>query len=339
MPRWASSSTASSIPSYGVTNISPNVRGSTKRSCPPCVKVIVTWVCFGMASRDDLARSSWPDMPRWTMSALPSSSFITRYLPRRLTAVILRPSSSLVNCLRCRYRRMLRIPSTSTPLIFLPTTSRSRSRRTTSTSGSSGIRAPHRRSCRGAVVGQSLARLPIGSPAVLRTQLAPRGSRRRLLGLLLRATLAGSVRYSPEHHRRVEALGVIGTLVVHVVPRQLLEPLRGELLQSRLVVVAARPARGLGDALAEESHHHVPCCVHAAVEVHGRDNRLHRVGEDRRLLASTGRVLPLPEPQARPERDRRRDLGQHLGVDDRRPHLGELALLQHRVRQEDIVGD
>src|SRR3954463_12208169 len=253
-------------------------------------------------------------MPRCTISAFPSSSRSRMYLPRRLTAVILRPSSSLVNCLRCRYRRMLRIPSTSTPLIFLPTTSRSRSRRTTSTSGSSGIRAPHRRSCRGAVVGQSLARLPIGSPAVLRTQLAPRGSRRGLLGLLLRATLAGSVRYSPEHHGRVEALRVVGTLVVHVVARQLLEPLSGELLQARLVVVAARPARGLRDALAHETHDDVAGRGHPAVEVDGRDDRLHRVGEDRRLLPASGCVLALAEAQARPERDRRRDLGQDLGV-------------------------
>src|SRR3954463_194168 len=312
MPRCASSSTASSIPSYGVTNISPNVRGSTNRSCPPCVNVMVTCVCLGAVSRDDFARSSCPDMPRWTISALPSSSFITMYLPRRLPAVILRPSSSAVNCLRCRYRRMLRIPSTSTPLIFLPTTSRSRSRLTTSTSGSSGIRAPHRRSCRGAVVGQSLARLPIGSPAVPRAQLPPRGSRRGLLGLLLRATLAGSVRYSPEHHGRVEALRVIGTLVVHVVARQLLEPLRGQLLQSRLVVVSPGPARGLGDPLAEEPHDDVAGRGHPAVEVDGRDDRLHRVGEDRRLLPAPGCVLALAEAQAGPERDRRRDLGQHL---------------------------
>ena len=31
-----------------VTNISPNVRGSTKRSWPPCVNVITTCVCFAV---------------------------------------------------------------------------------------------------------------------------------------------------------------------------------------------------------------------------------------------------------------------------------------------------
>ena len=37
----------SSVSSSGVaTNISPNVRGSTKRSWPPWVKVMTTWVCL-----------------------------------------------------------------------------------------------------------------------------------------------------------------------------------------------------------------------------------------------------------------------------------------------------
>ena len=43
------------------TNISPNVRGSTKRNSPPCVNVITTCVCFGAFSRADLrARAADP---------------------------------------------------------------------------------------------------------------------------------------------------------------------------------------------------------------------------------------------------------------------------------------
>src|SRR6478609_1884424 len=135
---------------------------------------------------------------------------------------------------------MLRIPVTSTVLIFLPTTSRSRSRRPTSTSGSSGIRAPHRGSC--PVLGslhaawRSLARRRLGTVLVLHGQPAPGGARRRLLGLLLRAALALPPGRSPDQDGREEALGVVRSLVGHLVARELLEPAGGQLLQPRLVV-------------------------------------------------------------------------------------------------------
>src|SRR6476620_4891571 len=157
---------------------------------------------------------------------------------------------------------MLRIPLTSTDLIFLPTTSFSRSRRTTSTSGSSGIRSPHRGSCPGAVGWRSLARRslcsnssrcfacvclvgPLGSVGPLgplQAQPAPRGARRRLLGLLLRSALTPAPRFATDQHGGEEPLGVIRAFVGDLVARQLLEPLRGELLQARLVVVTAGPA-------------------------------------------------------------------------------------------------
>ena len=56
-----------------------------------------------------------------------------------------------------------------------------------------------------------------------------------------------------------------------------------------------------------------------AVEVHRGDHRLHRVGEDRRLRAPARRVLALAEPQrTRPRSSSGRDLGERLGVHDRR---------------------
>src|ERR1700675_4951993 len=190
---------------------------------------------------------------------------------------------------------MLRMPLTSTDLIFLPTTSRSRSRRTTSTSGSSGIAAPHRRSRRGVVVRWSFAfafgRLLLGSPIALQAQPAPRRACCGLLGLLLGPTLARSVRLAPEQHRGKEPLGVIGTLVMHLIARKLVEPLRGQLLQARLVVITAGTTGRVGDALAQQTHDHGAGGFHPAVEVDGGDDRLHGIGEDRRLGPTTGRVL------------------------------------------------
>ena len=57
MPRCASSVTSFSTLSNSVTNISPKVRGSTKRNWPPCVNVMTTWVCFAIG----VARALGPE--------------------------------------------------------------------------------------------------------------------------------------------------------------------------------------------------------------------------------------------------------------------------------------
>ena len=67
--------------SGAVTNISPKVRGSTKRSWPPWVKVITTWVCLIIGSLG-WARRSWPLMRRWMTSTSPVSRASRRYFPR-----------------------------------------------------------------------------------------------------------------------------------------------------------------------------------------------------------------------------------------------------------------
>src|SRR5262252_2248593 len=115
------------------------------------------------------------------------------------------------------------MPSTSTALIFLPTTSRSRSRRTTSTSGSSGISHPDTVPA----VGRGADRLAL--------QPFPRDPRRRLLRRLLRAPLPRAVLLVAKVHRSEEALGVVGTLVTNLVAGQLVALAGCELLQPRLV--------------------------------------------------------------------------------------------------------
>src|SRR5581483_1931836 len=118
----------------------------------------------------------------------------------------------------------------------LPMSSRSRSRRTTSTSGSSGIAvslAARRRECR--------------SGALFRLESFPCRARCRLLGLLLGPSFAVAVSLAAQRHRGVEALGVVGSLGAHLVARQLIEPARCDLLQARLEVLSA----GAGSALAD----------------------------------------------------------------------------------------
>src|SRR5690242_5230429 len=296
MPRCASSVTSFSTLSASVMNISPKVRGSTKRSCPPWVNVMTTCVCFAIASRELLARSSWPDMPRWITSTSSPSRRSNRYLPRRSTPVILRSTSRVVNCLRLWWRRTERIPSTSTALTFLPTTSRSRSRRTTSTSGSSGISHPDTVP----PVGRGADRLVL--------QPFPCDTRRRLLRRLLGAPFTRAVLLVAEVHRGEEALRVVGALVTDLVAGQLVAASGRQFLQPRLVVLASGADRLLTDAPFEQVEHEPRGGLDAAVEVHGGDDGLHRVGEDRRLRPAAGRVLALAEAQRRTEVELLRDL-------------------------------
>src|SRR4051812_27666641 len=213
------------------------------------------------------------------------------------------------------------MPVTSVPLIFLPTTSRSRSRLTTSTSGSSGILSPHH----------------LQLAVRVRAQPEPRSASRGLLGLLLGSTFAEPSGLATDQHRREEALGMVGSLVPDLIPRQLLEALRGELLEAGLVVVPARTAGRIDDSLAEQSEYDVAGGVGTAVEVDRGDHRFHRVGEDRSLGAPARGVLSLAELQARAQLDLTRKLGQHFGIDHRSTHLRELTLLEAGVGVEHVI--
>src|ERR1700722_9371240 len=100
---------------------------------------MTTWVCLGLGSLTDLTRSSCPLIPRCTTSVSPLSSVRSRYLPRRPTDLMVRPSRGVRKCLAEGWRRTERPLATETVLIFLPGTSRDRSWRSVSTSGNSGI--------------------------------------------------------------------------------------------------------------------------------------------------------------------------------------------------------
>src|SRR5438552_15381885 len=324
-PRWRSSGTSCSSSSGVVTNISPKVRGSMKRSWPPWVKVMITWVCLSTPLRELFARRSWPLMPRCATSRSPPSSLNSRYLPLRFMAVIFWPSSRDVNWSLRVWRRIERLPLTSTALIFLPTTSRSRSRRRVSTSGSSG-NGPTR-------VGVGVRDSARAGPL----QRFPRHPGRRLLGLLLRAALARSVRAAADIAAGEEALVVVEALVVDLVTGHVVEA-GGQLLEPALEVLP-RPLGRLGDAFAQQADDEAVGLRPAPVEVDRGDQGLHDVGQDRGLLPPAGLVLALAEQQRRAHLELGGDLGQHDRVPDRGPHPRRLARGEVAVGPEDVVCD
>ena len=108
----------------------------------------------------------------------------------------------------------------------------------TSTSGSSGMLVTVRR-----------------LPLTLGLETFPRDPRRRLLGRLLRASLAGAVVGPSEGDRGEEPLVVVGALVADVIARQLFGGARRELLEARLVVPPAGTGGLLPDARLEDCEH------------------------------------------------------------------------------------
>src|SRR6476661_5468549 len=216
---WSSFTLPSS--SVDATNISPKVRGSTNRRSPPCWNVTITWV-WGARATLPFARMNRPLIPKCTTQTSPPSSVNRMYLPRRSVFMTLCPARRDENSFRVLWRRITRIafldPLTSTSLIFLPTTSRSRSRRITSTSGSS-IHAPPHRSC-GAAIRDACVGLARGL----------------LLRLLLRPSDARPQRLAGDHDGRRELLLMVGAPVLDLIDGQRTELLGRELLEDRLVV-------------------------------------------------------------------------------------------------------
>src|SRR5580698_7743888 len=168
---------------------------------------MMTWVCLGLGSLGDLTRSNCPLMPRCTTSVSPLSSVRSRYFPSRPTDLMVWPSRRARKCLAEACRRTERPLDTATALIFRPTTSRDRSWRSVSTSGSSGT-------------GEAL----------------PGRSRGLLFGILLRAAFA-----RPPTRPAQEDLGHVDPVVVgprphHHVARRPLSVAHGLLLQAALVI-------------------------------------------------------------------------------------------------------
>src|ERR1700685_3379322 len=181
---------------------------------------MMTWVCLGLGSLGDLTRSNCPLMPRCTTSVSPLSSVSSRYFPSRPTDLMVWPSSRARKCLAEAWRRTERPLATATALILRPTTSRDRSWRSVSTSGSSGTGEP----------------LPGRSCGLL-------------FGVLLGAPLAGATAGpAQEDLRRVDAVGG-GPRADHDVAGCPLAVAHGPLLQAALVVevvgLLARPLNGL----------------------------------------------------------------------------------------------
>src|SRR4051812_37223143 len=157
-----------------------------------------------------------------------------------------------------------------------PTASFSRSRRIVSTSGSSGIES---------LLGARLfERLPCQAS-------------RRLLSLLLRPALAAAEPVITHAYGCEEPLGMVGAVVDDLVLGKCLEGAGRELLQPRLVVLAAGTGGGIGDPIAQQAQHEIRGRLPPPVEIDGADHRLRGVGQDRRLLPSAGRVLALSEPE------------------------------------------
>src|SRR6476659_7798399 len=314
-----------------LTNRWPNVRGSTYRTSRPSSSEKTTCVCRARGSPAERASRSCPDIPRWITRAWDGASkpsrSTTRNLPTRRVSRTTCPCTATTNASGDGARRTARSRPTSTPTSVRPRRTASRSRRTTSTSGSSGIAV-----CR--AVGREIRHeLGVGCEADERRigcadKREPRRARRGLLGLLLRPTLTLAVLGPADRDRREELLRVVRALGPHVVARQLVELARRVLLEPGLEVAPARALGALLDPLAEQPQHERARCLPPAVEVHRGDHGLHRVGEDRGLRPPTRRVLALAQRERGPDAHVHRDLGEHLGVHDRCPELRQLALGQ-----------
>src|SRR4051794_14418223 len=286
---WAISGGSTAPPAE--TDRPPNIRWSTKRISRPSSAP-------SRANRTRRCRSSgasggwtriWPLMPRCPSSASPLSSGSQRYLPRRWAASIRRPvRASAKPAGPRRSRRTGRGWSTSTPVIVAPTTWRSRPARTTSTSGSSGTTT-------GSVLGRDGLRGDGLLDAEGRGDLAVRRLGGGLLRLLLGAADAVAVQRLAHAHLRGEGLHVVGAVVLDDVLGDAEAVLGGQLLEGGLPV-QARAERGRRlDERVEQPVHDDRRGLEAAAEVHGADDGLDGVGEDRRLLPAPGRLLAAAE--------------------------------------------
>ena len=102
----------------------------------------------------------------------------------------------------------------------------------------------------------------------------------------------------------------------------------GELLQARLRVDRGAVALGVGEQRLDEAQHQRGRGIRTHREVGRADHRLHRVGEDRVLVASAGLLLAAAEQHVLAEPDAARDLGEGDGRDDARAALGERTLVE-----------
>src|SRR2546422_4693 len=318
---WSSFTLPSS--SVDATNISPKVRGSTNRRSPPCWNVTITCVCGAHAIRP-FARVNRPLIPKCATQPSPPSSENRTYLPRRSVFMTLWPAKREAKSFRVLWRRITRIafldPLTSTSLIFFPTTSRSRSRRITSTSGSSICAPPHRSG------GAALRDACVGL------------ARSLLLRLLLRAPNASPQRLPGDHDGRRELLLMVGTAILDLVHGERMELLGRELLEDRLVVaVSFAPDVRLHTGL-EQTLDQLASSIETQIEVDGTEHGFQSVGEDARLVPAAGLLLALAQQDDGPQVEVPCHVGERRHVHDRRAELGEITLGHPRVHPVGEVG-
>ncbi len=75
------------------------------------------------------------------------------------------------------------------------------------------------------------------------------------------------------------------------------------------------------------------------IQVDGADQRFHGVGENRRLLPTSGLILAFAEQKGVADIELGRQLGQGGRVDHRSPHFGQLSLRHLGIGPVQVVGD
>jgi hypothetical protein len=105
------------------------------------------------------------------------------------------------------------------------------------------------------------------------------------------------------------------------------------------VVEHAEASDGDFEPRSEKAGDEVTRRVRPAVEIDRPDDRLERIGQDRRLAAAAGAVFALSEQDELTERDLIGDLGEGSGVDDGLAQIGEVAFGQRAVAPVRQIGD
>src|SRR5690606_24779822 len=336
-PSSVSSGWRSSSSSAGRNSTAASFFGSISRSCPPWVKVRISAVP-GATSSLAAARSRRLCSPSDMTSRWVPSTPNSRSIPRRVTPLNFAPSSAamspfLVGCLATP------ATGTSTDLTLRSPTSRSRSLRRISSSGSSGMWFSLRRTRRGAAAGAGqLRRLVAGGFGRLLLEALVGVAGRGLLRLLLGAAAPLTPRPAGELDAGPELLLVLGALVAQHVPGQLAEAAGGELLEAGLVVAREAAVEHLLDPVLEQVEHQRRRRAEPAVEVHRADHGLHAVGEDRGLLPPSGRLLAPAARRRGPEAAGPRHRGERGGAHELGAVPGEDAFARLGCGPVQVVG-
>ena len=106
--------------------------------------------------------------------------------------------------------------------------------------------------------------------------------------------VAGGLHQVADGDRGDEVLVVVGTGLGDGVDGRRGAATGGDLLQARLRVHRGAEALGVGEERPDQSQHERRGRIAAGVEVDRADDRLDRVGEDRRLVGAAGQLSPRP---------------------------------------------